>query len=184
MTESPRCAPQTLYVNFGPWGRRRSGMTEVACVCCVLSHVWLSATPRTKARQAPLSVEFSRQEDWSGLPWPPPGSDLACTEAKKSEDGYSSVSLSTFPTTHRCSASREQEKPADGALGTPPLCGRGSERVCPVGLAISGLPCGRSAFSVLGLPDHLRPTAAPAAPWELQALSSALRSDVFTGETT
>ena len=25
------------------------------------------------SRQAPLSMEFSRQEYWSGLPWPPPG---------------------------------------------------------------------------------------------------------------
>ena len=32
-----------------------------------------SATPRTVARQAPLSVEFSRQEYWSGLPFPSPG---------------------------------------------------------------------------------------------------------------
>ena len=31
------------------------------------------ATPRTVARQAPLSVGFSRQEYWSGLPCPPPG---------------------------------------------------------------------------------------------------------------
>ena len=30
-------------------------------------------TPRTAARQAPLSMGFSRQEDWSGLPCPPPG---------------------------------------------------------------------------------------------------------------
>ena len=29
-------------------------------------------TPRTAARQAPLSVEFSRQEYWSGLPFPSP----------------------------------------------------------------------------------------------------------------
>ena len=29
--------------------------------------------PWTVARQAPLSVEFSRQEYWSGLPFPPPG---------------------------------------------------------------------------------------------------------------
>ena len=27
----------------------------------------------TVARQAPLSMGFSRQEYWSGLPWPPPG---------------------------------------------------------------------------------------------------------------
>ena len=30
-------------------------------------------TPRTVARQAPLSPGFSRQEDWSGLPFRPPG---------------------------------------------------------------------------------------------------------------
>ena len=33
-------------------------------------------TPWTIASQAPLSMEFSRQEFWSGLPFPPPG-DLA-----------------------------------------------------------------------------------------------------------
>ena len=27
----------------------------------------------TVARQAPLSMRFPRQEDWSGLPFPPPG---------------------------------------------------------------------------------------------------------------
>ena len=29
--------------------------------------------PWTVAHQAPLSMEFSRQEYWSGLPFPPPG---------------------------------------------------------------------------------------------------------------
>ena len=37
------------------------------------SNVRLSAIPWTVAHQAPLSVGFSRQEYWSGLPWPPPG---------------------------------------------------------------------------------------------------------------
>ena len=32
-----------------------------------------SVTPRTAAHQAPLSMGFSRQEDWSGLPCPPAG---------------------------------------------------------------------------------------------------------------
>ena len=32
-----------------------------------------SATPWTAARQAPLSMGFSRQEYWSGLPFPSPG---------------------------------------------------------------------------------------------------------------
>ena len=31
------------------------------------------ATPRTVARQSPLSMGFSRQEYWSGLPFPSPG---------------------------------------------------------------------------------------------------------------
>ena len=37
-----------------------------------LSHVQLLATPWIVAYQAPLSMEFSRQEYWSGLPFPSP----------------------------------------------------------------------------------------------------------------
>ena len=45
------------------------------CVCVLsrFSHVQLSVTIWTVAHQAPLSMEFSRQEYWSGLPCPPPG---------------------------------------------------------------------------------------------------------------
>ena len=39
----------------------------------VLSRVRLFATPWTVAYQAPPSTEFSRQEYWSGLPFPSPG---------------------------------------------------------------------------------------------------------------
>ena len=39
----------------------------------LLSHVWLFVTPWTVAYQAPPSMEFSRQEYWSGLPCPSPG---------------------------------------------------------------------------------------------------------------
>ena len=38
-----------------------------------LSRLWLFATLWTLARQAPLSMGFSRQEYWSGLPFPSPG---------------------------------------------------------------------------------------------------------------
>ena len=53
-------------------------MCIYVCVCtytcaCVLSCVQLFVTPWTVAYQAPLSMEFSRQENWNGLPWPPPG---------------------------------------------------------------------------------------------------------------
>ena len=44
-----------------------------ACVLSCFSHVWLFATSWTVALQAPLSMGFSRQEYWSGLPCPPPG---------------------------------------------------------------------------------------------------------------
>ena len=40
---------------------------------CVLSHVWLFVTPWTVACQAPLFMEFPRQEYWSGLPHPSAG---------------------------------------------------------------------------------------------------------------
>ena len=46
-----------------------------SCVCVhapLLSCVWLFVTPWTTARQAPLSMEFSRQEYW-GLPFPTHG---------------------------------------------------------------------------------------------------------------
>ena len=41
--------------------------------CCVLNCLRLSVTPWTEAHQGPLSMEFSRQEYWSGLPFPSPG---------------------------------------------------------------------------------------------------------------
>ena len=40
------------------------------CVCVSQSLVSNSATPWTVAHQAPMSMGFSRQEDWSGLPFP------------------------------------------------------------------------------------------------------------------
>ena len=46
---------------------------ECACLLSCFSRVQLCATPWTVARQASLSMGFSRQEYWSGLPCPPPG---------------------------------------------------------------------------------------------------------------
>ena len=42
-----------------------------ACACSVVSISFV--TPWTVACQAPLSIGFSRQEYWSGLPYPPSG---------------------------------------------------------------------------------------------------------------
>ena len=46
---------------------------STACVLSCFSRVRLFGTLWTVARQAPLSMGFSRQEYWSGLPFPPPG---------------------------------------------------------------------------------------------------------------
>ena len=44
------------------------------CMCvCALSHVQLFANPWTVGHQAPLSMQFSRKEYWSGLLFPTPG---------------------------------------------------------------------------------------------------------------
>ena len=48
---------------------------------CMLSCVQHFATPWTAAHQAPLPMEFSMQEYWSGLPFPPPR-DLLNPEIK------------------------------------------------------------------------------------------------------
>ena len=49
-------------------------MTLHECVCAqLLSRVQLFMTPMTVACQASLSMGFSRQEYWSGLPSPPLG---------------------------------------------------------------------------------------------------------------
>ena len=61
----------------------------------MLSHfscVWLCATPEMAAHQAPLSMGFSRQEHWSGLPFPPP-----MHESEKWKWSHSVVSNSSRP---------------------------------------------------------------------------------------
>ena len=47
-------------------------LVKCACVQNRFSRVQLFATPWTVARQGPLSMEFSRQEYWSGQPSPSP----------------------------------------------------------------------------------------------------------------
>ena len=89
-----RLAPKAPTPGLGPppglLGSQRAAHTPAGCFgstaalpslpgvrrsVCVLSHfsrVQPFVTPWTVARQAPLSVGFSRQEYWSGLPCPPP----------------------------------------------------------------------------------------------------------------
>ena len=50
-----------------------SAPSDIRCVCSSFSHVQLFATLWTVARQASLSMGFSRQEYWIGLPFTSPG---------------------------------------------------------------------------------------------------------------
>ena len=54
------------------------------------------ATPWTTACQAPLSMEFSRPEYWSGLPCPPPG-DLPNPRIKPRSPALQADSLPSEP---------------------------------------------------------------------------------------
>ena len=67
----------------GPAGAVLPGGGLARWLCQVLllllshfSHVRLCETPQTAAHQALLSLGFSRQEHWSGLPLPSPGGTL------------------------------------------------------------------------------------------------------------
>ena len=51
------------------------GTCHYACMC---AHVQLSVISYTVAHQAPLSLELSRQEYWSGLPFPSQPRDRNC----------------------------------------------------------------------------------------------------------
>ena len=78
--ETPVSIPNKRW---GVWDAYISGMQVIQCqcvffkqgfdLCVVLSCVRLFVTLWTVAYQAPLSMGFSRQEYWSGLPFPSPG---------------------------------------------------------------------------------------------------------------
>ena len=85
--------------------REPSNGSLILCVCvCVhalspISHVRLFATLWTVACQAPLLVEFSRQEYWSGLPCPLPGDlpDPVVEPASLTSSAWQASSLPLVP---------------------------------------------------------------------------------------
>ena len=61
-----------------------------------LSHIQIFVTPQAVACQASLSMGFSRQEYWSGLPFAPPG-DLPNPGIKPMSPALQADSLPTEP---------------------------------------------------------------------------------------
>ena len=85
-SSSPAPSHSPLHTQQWRWGSHIVDICAYPCLCymskyslqcCTVlgcfSRVWLFPTIWTVACQAPLSVGFSRQEYWSGLPWPSPG---------------------------------------------------------------------------------------------------------------
>ena len=66
------------------------------------SHVWLCATPLTAAHQASPSLGFSRQEHWSGLPFPSPMHESEKWKWSRSVVSDSSQSHGLQPTRPKC----------------------------------------------------------------------------------
>ena len=90
MAESLCCPPETH--NIVNW----LCVCMCVCVCVIHSVVSDSVTPWTVACQAPLSMGFSRQEYWSGLPFLSPG-DLPDPGIKPRSPALQADSLSSEP---------------------------------------------------------------------------------------
>ena len=77
------------------------GPQDAKCVyVCVLRHVQLFAMPGIVARQAPLSMGFSRQEYWSGLPFPP-AEDLPDPRIEQAFPANPALQAGSLPQSHQ-----------------------------------------------------------------------------------
>ena len=71
-------------------------LKTVVVVVYSLNRVWFFVTPWTVAHQAPLSMGFSRQEYWSGLPFPSPG-DISDPRTEPVSPGLAGRFFTTEP---------------------------------------------------------------------------------------
>ena len=102
----PASTPQTLncrnYSQFTDEESLKEGVIaeKTACVLSCFSHVGFFATLWTAAHQDPLSVGFSRQKDWSGLPFPPPG-DLPDPGIELESSAFPALQADSSPLSHQ-----------------------------------------------------------------------------------
>ena len=93
-------SPQLLHSAF--WWSLCTCLREAppssSCVCAEsFNHVRLFVTLWTVAHRAVLSMGFSRQDSWSGLPFPPPG-DLPSPGVKPKSPMYPPLQAVSLPT--------------------------------------------------------------------------------------
>ena len=99
----PACFGYNSYGSIYVWYiTNKSTVLYMMYVCAcvyVLSHVLLFETAWTVACEASLSMGFSRQEYWSGLPFPPPGdlSDPGTEPASLASPALAGIFFTTVP---------------------------------------------------------------------------------------
>ena len=91
------------------------------CVCAVVSRVQLFATLWTVARQAPLSMGFSKQEYWSGLPFSSLG-DLPDPGIKPTSSVSPALAGGFFTTSTTWEALLTQETRVQSLTWEDPTC--------------------------------------------------------------
>ena len=75
-------------------------LVAYVCKLSCFSRVRLCVTLWTAARRTPLSMGFSRQEYWSGLPCPPPG-DLSDPGIKPASPASPTLKVDSLPLSHQ-----------------------------------------------------------------------------------
>ena len=152
-------------------------------LCCMLSRfsrVQLFATPWTAAHQAPLSMGFSRQEYWSGLPCPPPGGlpdpgiESSSLMSPALARGFFTTSATWEAQLHTLSRSKTvASKPLHTLLHYSSACGISSIHCTICSIQCKHETCcrllwgGKGTFSVLS--PRTSPKSSPASPSETSA---------------
>ena len=90
--------PESLVENtiLSPFNFLNTLVKNHVSVLSHFSHAQLCTTLQTVVHQTPLSMGFSRQEYWNGLPCPPPG-DLPDPEIEPASPASEADSLPTEP---------------------------------------------------------------------------------------
>jgi len=86
------CAMQIHPYHENYLQHRHPDWLQTLMLLSCFSRVWLCATPWMEAHQAPPALGFSRQEHWSGLPFPSP-----THESEKWKGSCSAMSNSLWP---------------------------------------------------------------------------------------
>ena len=112
--ESSTLNPELSTSANSPGNPSRKGISYSLCCCCLLTKSCLTfATPWTVAHQVLLSIGFSRQEYWSGLPFPtlgdrpnpgmkPVSPTLQAVSLPLSHQGRSFIQPACMPTRFSC----------------------------------------------------------------------------------